>query len=294
MPEPEKHLVFIINPRSGTDRIKAIQTTLEATLDRSLYSYEIQYTEAPHHGTELARAAAKAGAWAVIAVGGDGSVADIAAALSGTDTVLGIIPKGSGNGMARTLKIPLELKAAIDVINRGKVQKIDLGYANDRMFISNAGVGFDALISNKFARSRKRGLTVYSWLVTKYLWLYKEWNWTIYVDGKKIETKAFLVNVANGKQFGYNFKIAPGADYTDGLLDVTIIRRFPKILGAGLAIKARWGNIADSNYVTQFQAKTLRIEHPDLKWMQCDGDPHRCGMSLEFRVEPGALKVIVP
>jgi YegS/Rv2252/BmrU family lipid kinase len=293
MPE-RKHLVFIINPRSGRDRVKAIQASLEATIDRTRFSFEIQYTVAPQHGTELARAAAEKGAWAVVAVGGDGSVADIAAALAGSNTALGIIPKGSGNGLARTLKIPLELDQALQVINQGKIQQIDLGYVNDKMFISNAGVGFDALISKKFAKSERRGLSVYSWLVTKYLWLYREWNWTIYIDGRKIETPAFLVNVANGQQFGYNFKIAPNASVTDGRLDVTIIRSFPKIFGGVLALRARYGDIADSSYVECIQAKTLTIEHPDLKWMQTDGDPQRCANRLDFRVEPGALKVIVP
>lgn len=289
-----KHLVFIVNPRSGRDRVKSIQSGLEAGLDQERYSFEVQYTQAPQHGTELARAAAASGAWAVIAVGGDGSVADVAAALSGTNTILGIIPMGSGNGMARTLEIPLELLEALRVINAGKIRNIDVGYVNDRMFISNAGVGFDALIAKKFAKSERRGLSVYSWLVTKYLWLYRVWNWTIYVDGKKIETPAFLVNVANGQQFGYNFKIAPNASVTDGLLDVTIIRRFPKILGGELALRARFGNIQESRYANHFRARSIIIEHPELKWMQTDGDPQRCGKRIEFRVAPGALGVIVP
>ena len=289
-----KHLVFIINPRSGTDRIKAIQSAIDEGIDESIYSHETQYTQRPQHGTELASLAASRGAYAVIAVGGDGSVADIAVGLAGTNTALGIIPKGSGNGMARTIGLPLDVTKAIRLINAGNIERIDVGYVNGKMFVSNAGVGFDALISKKFAKSTRRGLGIYSWLVTKYLWLYKEWNWRIEIDGQKISKRAFLVNVANGQQFGYNFKIAPDASYKDGWLDVTIIRKFPKMLGGALALRAMFGKITDSRYVEHFKAREVSIVHPDLKLMQTDGDAHPCGNRLEFHIEPKALDVIVP
>ena len=290
----KKHLVFIINPRSGTDRIKAIQSAIDAGIDEAFYTHETQYTQRPQHGTELARIAASRGAYAVIAVGGDGSVTDVAIGLEGSRTALGIIPKGSGNGMARTIGLPLKVAEAIRVINRGNTQKIDVGYVNDKMFVSNAGVGFDALISKKFAKSNRRGLLMYSWLVTKYLWLYNEWDWRITIDDKLISERAFLVNVANGQQFGYNFKIAPDASFTDGWLDVTIIRRFPKLLGSSLALRAIWGKITGSRYVQHYRAKEVSIVHPDLRLMQTDGDAHACNNRLDFRIVPAALEVIVP
>ena len=289
-----KHLVFIINPRSGTDRIKAIQSAIDAGIDEAVYSHETQYTQRAKHGTELAASAASRGAHAVIAVGGDGSVADIAIGLAGSATALGIIPKGSGNGMARTLGLPLKIEEAINLINAGKLKRIDVGFVNEKMFVSNAGVGFDALISHKFEKSHRRGFAIYSWLVTKYLWLYKEWDWKITIDGKKINKRAFLINVANGQQFGYNFKIAPQAEVDDGWLNVTIIRKFPKLMGGALTLRAMFGKITDSRYVEHFKAKAISIVHPDLKLMQTDGDAHYCQNRLEFRIEPGALEVIVP
>lgn len=294
LPPARKHLVFIINPHSGTDRIKAIQSAIDAGINAAQYTYETQYTQRPQHGTELAQVAASRGANAVIAVGGDGSVADVALGLAGTDTALGIIPKGSGNGMARSLGLPLKVEEAIRIINVGKRQRIDVGYVNGQMFISNAGVGFDALISKKFTQSTQRGFAAYSWLVTKYLWLYREWDWHITIDDKPLTERAFLVNVANSQQFGYNFKIAPHASFTDGWLDVTIIRKFPKIMGSGLALQAMFGNITDSRYVQHYRAKEIGITHPDLKLMQTDGDAHPCSNRLQFRVEPGALEVIIP
>ncbi len=290
----KKHLVFVINPRSGTDRVKAIQAAIDAGIDGRYYSHETQYTQRPGHGTELAQMAAAAGACAVVAVGGDGSVADVATGLSGSPAALGIIPKGSGNGLARTLGIPMSTEDAIRIINEGQRRRMDAGYVNDRIFLSNAGVGFDALIANKFAKSRRRGLAVYSWLVTRHLWLYKAWDWRITIDGEQHNERAFLVNVANGQQFGYNFRIAPQASYNDGLLDVTIIRKFPKMLGGALALRGLTGAIGGSPYVTHYHAREVIISHPDLRLMQTDGDAQPCGNRLRFSIAPAALEVIVP
>ncbi|HTM66145.1 MAG TPA: diacylglycerol kinase family protein [Flavipsychrobacter sp.] len=289
-----KHLVFIVNPRSGIDRQKAIQKTIEECLDHGQFTYEIQHTQYAKHGTLLAKEAANRGAYAVIAVGGDGSVNDVVKGLIDTDTALAIIPKGSGNGLARTLDIPLQEREAIGIINRKKTISIDIGYANEHPFISNAGVAFDALISEKFAKSLRRGLTVYSWLVTKHMWMYKEWEWEITIDGKRLKEKAFIINVANGRQFGYNFKIAPGASWTDGLLDVVIIRNFPKILGGIMALRLLKGTIIQSPYVKHYHAKEVIISHPKLKVIQVDGDPQPSLNNVLFKVMPGAQKVLVP
>ncbi|MDR3679026.1 MAG: diacylglycerol kinase family protein [Flavipsychrobacter sp.] len=290
----KKHLVFIINPKSGVDRQKEIKDAVDAGLDQNTYSYEIIFTEYAKHGIVLAEKAAKDGAYAVVAVGGDGSVNDIVTGLQGTDTALAIIPKGSGNGMARTMKIPLTVPEAIAVINKGKEERIDIAYANSQVFISNAGVAFDALISKKFAKSVRRGLAIYSWLVTRHMWTYKEWDWDITIDGKQITEKAFMVNVANGKQFGYNFKIAPMASYTDGWLDVIIIRKFPKILGGMLVVRAMAGTIAGSPFVKHYKAKEVIVTHPGLRLMQTDGDAHVCSNKIHFRIQQGAQKVLVP
>lgn len=289
-----KHLVFIVNPRAGVERVKEIQDAVNAHLDSSIYSHEIQHTQHAGHGTQLAAEAAGKGAYAVVAVGGDGSVNDITKGLIGTNTLLAIIPKGSGNGMARTMGIPLDVALAIQVINKGNTVNMDVAYANDKAFISNAGVAFDALISKKFAKSTRRGLAVYSWLVTKYMWLYKPWSFDITIDGQQLKEKAFMVNVANGQQFGYNFKIAPDADYTDGLLDLVIIRSFPKILGGVISFRAMTGTILKSKYVKHMRGSEVTISHPSLKLMQTDGDAHECASHITFTVKKGGQKVIVP
>lgn len=290
----KKHIVFIVNPKSGVERQKEIQAGIDAHLDKDKYTHEIIHTEFIKHGTKLANEAARAGAYAVVAVGGDGSVNDVVQGLMGTGTLLAIIPKGSGNGMARTMRIPLDTAEAIKVINAGNTTSMDIGYANHRPFISNAGVAFDALISKKFAKSEKRGFMIYSWLVTKYMWLYKSWDWTITVDGRQFTERAFMVNVANGQQFGYNFKIAPMASFTDGRLDLIIIRKFPKLLGGAIVLRAMNGSIARSPYVEHLIGKEITISHPSLNLMQTDGDAHPCEHSITFTIKQGAQKVIVP
>ena len=289
-----KHLVFIINPKSGVDRQKKIQNAIDQFLDHVQYSYELQYTQFAKHGTELAKQAACNGAYAVVAVGGDGSLNDIAKGLLGTNTILAVIPKGSGNGMARTLGIPINDVEAIKLINRGNTSAIDVAFANDVPYISNAGIAFDALIAKEFAKSEKRGLMSYSWLVTKHMWTYKEWKWKIEIDGKEIEEEAFIINVANGRQFGYDFKIAPDANWTDGLLDVILIRKFPKILGGIVALRLKLGSIHRCYFSRHFRTNEITISHPDLKLIQTDGDAHSCANSIHFSIKPAALRVIVP
>lgn len=288
-----KHLVFIVNPKSGVERNKQISAAIDKCLDKAVYSYEIQLTEHAGHGEALAKKASVAGAFAVVAVGGDGSVNDVIRGLSGSDTALAILPKGSGNGLARTLGIPIDVEKALIVINRGIIDKIDLAYANGKLFASNAGVGYDALICKKFANSTKRGLGVYSWLITKYMWLYRDWTWDITVDGKVYKRTAFLVNVANGQQMGYDFKIAPDASWTDGLLDVVVIRKFPKIMGGLLGLRMFNGSLLKSRYVERFRGKNVIVTNPELKLMQTDGDAIPCAHSVEFKVSERVQKVIV-
>jgi diacylglycerol kinase (ATP) len=290
----KKHVVFIVNPKSGTERKKEIQDAVEASLDMGAYSYEILTTEFAKHGTALAKEAARNGAWAVIAVGGDGSVNDIVQGLLGTNCIMGIIPKGSGNGMARSMGIPLTPADAVRVINKGHILDIDVGFANGKAFISNAGVAFDALIAKKFAKSTRRGLMVYSWLVTKHMWLYKEWDWQINIDGKELNEKAFMVIVANGKQFGYNFKIAPMASYTDGMLDVIVVRKFPKILGGLIVLRALNGTIANSPYVKHYKGRDITITHPSMRLMQTDGDASPSENKIRFTIQHHAQQMLVP
>ena len=290
-----KKILFIINPKSGVDRVKALQNLIDQHLDHGKFEYNIAHTQYAKHGTELARdAATKGGYDVIVAVGGDGSVNDIIAGLYNTNATLAIIPKGSGNGLARSLNIPLDAAKAIQLINKGQSMSIDLGKADNKIFVSNAGVGFDALVARKFAKSNRRGMAIYSWIVTKYLWMYKEWVWDITIDGQPLKERAFILTVANAAQFGYNFKIAPHADLQDGLFDIVIIKKYPKILGGLIALRAFQGTILKSKYVLHFKGKKVSISHPKLSLLQMDGDVYPCSNEVNIEMIPSCLSIMVP
>jgi len=287
-------VLFIINPKSGVDRVKALAAVIDQQLDKRRFESEIAYTQYAKHGTILAREAVARGVQIIAAVGGDGSVNDVIAGIRGTEATLAIIPKGSGNGLARSLGIPLEAEKAIRLINRGRKHSIDLGKAGEQLFVSNVGVGFDSLVAKKFAKSKRRGMMMYSWIVTKYLWKYKEWTWEIEVDGKKMKERAFILTVANAQQFGYNFKIAPLADLQDGLFDIVILKKYPKVLGALIALRAFRGSLLKSRYVAYTRGREVTIRHAHLNMMQVDGDVHPCSTELKITMLPAALNVLVP
>lgn len=272
--------------------MKVIESALEARLDKARFGYEIRTTQKAKHGIEIAREAAQQGAYAVVAVGGDGSVADVAKGVYGTETALAILPKGSGNGFARSLGIPLSLPGAIDRINKGQELRVDVGFANDHLFLSNAGVAFDVEVIKAFADSTRRGLITYSEIILKRLFTYKARRWKLRLDDKEREEHAFMVVVANGRQFGYNFQIAPQADYTDGLFDVVSVQRFPHWAGPLIALDSLLGRMHRNRYVRTWQAAAVEISHPELTYFQTDGDAYPCNGKVVFRVEQQALKVI--
>ncbi|HTN44903.1 MAG TPA: diacylglycerol kinase family protein [Flavipsychrobacter sp.] len=288
-----KHLVFLINPNSGVDRVKDFADTIQTSLDQRQFTYEIQYTEREKHGIELARNASQNGAYGVVAIGGDGSVNDVLKGLVNTDTVMGIIPRGSGNGMARSLGIPLAVKEAVAIINRNKVQATDVAYANENIFLSNAGVGFDATIIQKFRQSKRRGFISYCSIIHDCIWGYKDETYSLTVDGKTYTETAFIINVANGKQLGYDFVIAPHADWTDGLLDVTVIRKFPKLMAVLLALRLRTNSIHKSQYVRTFRGKHISVSAARIDLLQTDGDSHRTQSPVVFHVS-GKQNIFVP
>lgn len=294
MTPAKKQLVFLVNPRSGVQRNKALAAVIDKALDQQTFSYDIRETKYPQHGTTLARTAAAAGAYGVIAVGGDGSVNDVATGLFETKTVLGILPMGSGNGMARTLGISLNLTKAIELINQNNILPIDAGFANEKLFVSNAGIGFDALISKVFAKSKKRGFANYARLSGKHYFKYKPSLYAITADGTSWEEEAFFINVANGRQFGYNFQVAPQASYSDGLLDLVIVRPFPKWKGFGIAIRGFRGALLKSPYVRHLQCRSVQISSKDEILLQADGDALPSPNSVSFRVAPAALNVFLP
>ncbi len=288
-----KKVLFIINPKSGMDRVKAIQESIEKYLDKNLFSYEIKYTEYAKHGTDLAKQAIQDKVDIIAAVGGDGSVNDIVRGIYGTDTLLAVLPKGSGNGLARSVGIPLDIKKGIAIINQFNPIEIDLGMANGQLFCSNAGIGFDAVVASEFKKSKTRGFISYSWIITKFLWSYKIPEYEFDMDGHKGKAALFMMTVANAIQLGYGFKIAPFADLSDGLFDVVLIRKFPKIMAFMIAIRAFQGKIYKSRYIQHHKASKVKISGESLNIFQFDGEAQQCDGAVIIKMLPKSLKILV-
>lgn len=284
--------LFIVNPASGTGRQKNIETVIKENLDHDLFDYSVRYTEHIHHGTELAREAADQGYDCVVAVGGDGSVNDVAQGLKDTGVHMGIIPCGSGNGLARTLKIPLRPALAVKALNKLQSQTIDSIVINDRyLSVNAAGVGFDAHIARLLKAAKKRGFQAYASLFFREYASYENSNYRLTIDGRTLYRKAWFIAIANGRQYGYNLSVAPKAQIADGLLDITIIDKVP-IEHIAITAPMAFMNLLDhSQHAEMFRAKEVHLEGNLDKWVNIDGEGENIGKELHFVVHPQSVKI---
>lgn len=284
--------LFIVNPASGTGRQKNIETVIKENLDHDLFDYSVRFTEHIHHGTKLAREAADQGYDCVVAVGGDGSVNDVAQGLKDTGVHMGIIPCGSGNGLARTLKIPLRPALAVKTLNKLQSQTIDSIVINDRyLSVNAAGVGFDAHIARLLKAAKKRGFQAYASLFFREYASYENSNYHLTIDGRTLYRKAWFIAIANGRQYGYNLSVAPKAQIADGLLDITIIDKVP-IEHIAITAPMAFMNLLDhSQHAEMFRAKEVHLEGNLDKWVNIDGEGENIGKELHFVVHPQSVKI---
>ena len=288
----KKKTLIVVNPISGVGRQKRIELLLKINLNQDLFDYKVEYTEHIHHGTEIARKAADEGYDCVVACGGDGSVNDVVQGLRGTDVRLGIIPCGSGNGLARTLKIPLQPWLAIRVLNQQFEQTIDAIIVNDKHVVVNAaGVGYDAYIARLMKVAKTRGLAAYTNLVLREYDRYKCSDYHLIVDGREYYRNAWFIAVANSQQFGYNLAVAPKAKLDDGLMDISIIDKVP-IDHVPITAPLAFSNHLDlSQHVEMFRTSDLVIEGNADKWVNLDGEGENVGSTVHFQVLPKSVKI---
>jgi diacylglycerol kinase (ATP) len=291
---PDNITIFIINPIAGTKRKQAILKAISDTFAKD--DFEIFFSEFQGHAHEIAITKAFEGYQQIVAVGGDGTVNEVASALVGTSSHLGIIPAGSGNGLARHLHIPMTLIDAVKVIKTHKLQKIDAGKANGKYFFCTCGTGFDAAVGKKFANDGKRGMINYvKASVDKYI-TYSPKTYILKTEGKEARFKAFLVTFANSGQFGNNAYIAPNAIIDDGLIDLCILRPFPKSSTIDLGLRLFFKNIDQSPYleVMRVSKASLKRKRGQKMIIHLDGEPMTIRKKLKIKVVPGALQVMVP
>jgi YegS/Rv2252/BmrU family lipid kinase len=288
-----RSVLYIINPVSGIGRQKDIEKVLKQKKKSSDFNFDIAYSGKPGHAFKISSDAA--GKYdIVVAVGGDGTVNEVGCGLIHSSTALGIIPTGSGNGLARFLQMPFKVNKALEVIREGVVKSIDVIKINEFFSLNVAGIGFDAYISHKFAAKKKRGPMAYMQLISREFPKYKSGNYTLTIDRHKIDVNAFLISFANSSQYGNNFYIAPGALIDDGLIDVCLIKDFPKYTAPALLLSLVDQSIDKSKYDQIIKARNITIQHDKPMLGHVDGEPVLLGKEANIQILPLALKVIVP
>ena len=288
----KKKVVFVVNPISGTQGKKAILKWIDERMDRSIHDYSIVKTEYAGHATQIAATAVENQVDVVVAIGGDGTINEIARSLVHTNTALGIIPCGSGNGLARHLRIPMDPKAAIDIINEGDRLCIDYGKINNIPFFCTCGVGFDAFVSLKFADSGKRGLLTYLENTLHESLTYQPETYEIENEEGTMKYKAFLIACGNASQYGNNAYIAPQASLTDGLMDITVLEPFTVLDVPSLSFQLFNKTIDQNSRIKTMRAKKIKIHRAKEGVMHFDGDPLMAGKELEVEIIPQGLHVI--
>lgn len=271
-PKPEK-IFLIINKYAGhKEGAKAIDIVVPY-LEKKDYLVEYSFTQHPGHATELASKASSDGFNLVVAVGGDGTVNEVAQGLIGSSTPIGIIPMGSGNGLARELGISMNMHQSARILIDGKNLHLDVCRLNDQRFLCTSGIGFDAMIADKMSKASSRGFLKYVQLVVQESLNYKPLDVRMKIDGVLIAEPVFLITFANASQFGNNAYIAPGASMTDGLIDVVVVKKFPKIWMPVFAVALFTKLIPKLPFVECYKAKKIDLETVNTTVFHFDGEP---------------------
>ncbi len=292
MKKPVK-LVFITNPASGSRKKKPDEAFIRPYFDAEFntFFFESQYNG---HASELALEAVNNGADVVVAIGGDGTVNEIARSLNGTSCALGIIPCGSGNGLARHHRISMNVTEAINIIKRYNLAHHDAVAINGKLSFNVSGIGFDAHVAHLFGKDGKRGFSSYVKLVVKEFTKYTEKHIRIETADGIIEQPIMLAAIANASQFGNNAVIAPNASTHDGITDITLVRKMSAMKLPGFAMDVFAKKVADSPFAKLLQGKKFVITCDENLPLHLDGEPEGFSKKFEIETMKGSLKIIVP
>jgi YegS/Rv2252/BmrU family lipid kinase len=297
-----RRFIYFINPISGTRGKSSLQEIIKRKTAEKDIPFEILYTNAEGDYGYLTQKINSEKITDIIVCGGDGTVNQIASATQGASVHIGIIPMGSGNGLAFAARIPRRIDKALEIIFAGKAEFIDSFYINKKFSCMLCGLGFDAQVAHDFARQQKRGLATYIKQSTKNFFAAKPYPFELSLDGKRISTEAFFISIANSNQFGNNFTIAPQASLHDGLLDIVVGNKMSKLRMVWSILKQiRNGQVRlyeDKKYhrndIHYFQTKKLIIKNPKLAPLHIDGDPAETTPEFEIEIIEKAFKLLVP
>ncbi|MDR0729470.1 MAG: diacylglycerol kinase family lipid kinase [Prevotellaceae bacterium] len=288
-----RKIAFIMNPLSGTKNKRALWKHIGEAFgllpDYETLLYTTQYAG---DGYQQAKRYAEAGYNVVVAIGGDGTINEIARALIHTPTALGIVPIGSGNGLARHLKIPMNCKKALDIIKRFRAQPVDAARINNKTFFCTAGIGFDALVGHLFNTSKTRGLSKYIKHSTAAFLHYTPQEYRLQIDGQSLIRTAFLITFANASQWGNNAYVAPLADNHDGKLDIVIWKNVPRSDLPFMLPKLFNKSLHRSPNIDTFRGRHITVERAHDDYVHFDGESCTMGKELDVEIIPHALNVL--
>lgn len=290
----KEKICLIINPISGTESKKNIPEEVAAAFDQREFDIFIRITGYPNHATEIAREAAKENYKYVLVAGGDGTVNEVAKSLVHTDTTLGIIPSGSGNGLARELGIPLDTEKAINIILQAHTRTIDYGIANGHIFFCTCGFGFDAFISDRFAEGKKRGPLGYVRNILESVVDFRSEEYEITFDKGTIKERAFILTCANASQYGNDAHIAPGASMDDGMMNISILKPLNAIEIPQTTLQLFTNSIDKNSKMTSLVTRNLLIKRSHAGVMHVDGEPVSTGNEIKVETIHRGLRVIAP
>ena len=290
----KRKILAVINPISGTSNKEFMPETIARCIDPDKFDVVVRFTQHASHATLLTEEAIKEGFYGVIAVGGDGTINEVAAALRDSSTALGIIPCGSGNGLARHLGIPMNVEKALEIINLDNIESLDYCTANDRPFFCTCGVGFDAHVSQKFAEAKKRGpLSYIQKTLVEYL-KYRCKTYSIEMNDRVVTEKAFVIACGNASQYGNNAFITPRASMHDGLIDVTVIHPFTPLDTAVLGVLLFTRHIDQDTNINTFRTSELTIHRPKPDVMHIDGEPIMMDADIHIKCHKAGIKIFLP
>lgn len=291
----KKKALIIINPKSGTSRKANVEQLAMEFLDKGRFDIEFYYTQFAGDAHNAAQRAVQDKVDVVVAVGGDGTINEVGTELLHSQTAMAVIPLGSGNGLARHLKIPLQVAKAFSTINWLNISKIDSATLNGKPFFNISGIGFDAFVSYIFATLEKRGFNSYVKATWRAFFNFKPFHVNIASGDKKhFSGECYMVSIANSSQFGNNCYINPKADVKDGKVEIAVIIPFPRILVPALVYRMFNGSIHRSKYIRTFSVKHATITTDEPVKMHLDGEVFPSDTLFEVGVVPASLKVVTP
>lgn len=290
-----KKVLFIINKYSGASYQPGVEGRILTHCAELGLEPTLEFTQGRGHATQLARQAVESKQFAVLfAVGGDGTVNEVAQGVVNTPQVMGIIPKGSGNGLARHLGIPIPFRKSLRYIGSTAIISMDSFTINDRLSLNISGIGFDGHIANLFGKNGKRGLLGYSQLVIKEFYRYQQAQVIGEIDGRPFDQTIFVLAFANSSQFGNNARIAPRASVCDGLLDVCFLHKVPVTHAIGFIQQLFAGRLEKSQWVTHQKGKTIELMYSEPMPFHVDGEGMPAQKSFRIQINPASIRMLVP